>query len=316
MFTRRGRQEGPPQRTLTATNSGGSSQGRQYNLNWPALSRDAAIAKSGSGGSGGEKTETGTQNEKPTTSEKPGMRERARTMFGARNYNSEPLEGDPNQQHHPRISESEGCSSGPDESPTVGIAGNVRRTPPSRRKTRGLHLPLPTPAPFTLAQTRTPGWDTPWSGGSSGPGGRSSRSNTNVFVGQGSNLGVRDYAQLNGHGHDNGASDTSPDGGRNRSKWYRRRKRIRAFVLNNSYVPLVRTSPLSGGALELCCSPFNADCLSLQLFRVINITLTTAALAVAITIRRIEKKYGILGAVGSSPSVPFLFSVPLHSDPI
>ena len=40
-----------------------------------------------------------------------------------------------------------------------------------------------------------------------------------------------------------------------------------------------------------------------KLFRFINIAFTAAALAIAIRIRHLEKRNGIMGAVGSSPYV-------------
>ncbi|KAG6832444.1 hypothetical protein H0H92_001490 [Tricholoma furcatifolium] len=65
-------------------------------------------------------------------------------------------------------------------------------------------------------------------------------------------------------------------------KWNRRKKRFRIFILSNVYVPL--------------------------LFRLINITFTTSALAVAIRIRRMEIQGHALGAVGSSPTVVIIFA--------
>ncbi len=38
-----------------------------------------------------------------------------------------------------------------------------------------------------------------------------------------------------------------------------------------------------------------------QLFRLCNIVLTTAALAIAIRIRIIEERSGVMGALGASP---------------
>ncbi|KAG1885785.1 hypothetical protein F4604DRAFT_1572866 [Suillus subluteus] len=61
-----------------------------------------------------------------------------------------------------------------------------------------------------------------------------------------------------------------------------RKKRFRTFILTNIYVPL--------------------------LFRFINITFTTAALAVAIRIRTIELQDGVMGIVGSSPTLVIIFS--------
>jgi len=44
------------------------------------------------------------------------------------------------------------------------------------------------------------------------------------------------------------------------------------------------------------------------LFRFINIAFTTAALAIAIRIRHLEKRNGIMGAVGSSPTLVIIFA--------
>ncbi|KAF8844027.1 hypothetical protein BDN67DRAFT_1000544 [Paxillus ammoniavirescens] len=61
-----------------------------------------------------------------------------------------------------------------------------------------------------------------------------------------------------------------------------RKNRFRAFILSNIYVPL--------------------------LFRFINITFTTSALAVAIRIRLTELHYNVMGVVGSSPTLVIIFA--------
>ncbi|PPQ89397.1 hypothetical protein CVT25_002215 [Psilocybe cyanescens] len=87
------------------------------------------------------------------------------------------------------------------------------------------------------------------------------------------------------HSRDDGSSDyedhsnTSP---KDLSGWALRRKQIRSFILVNTYVPL--------------------------LFRFINITFTTAALGMAIQIRKIEFRHSAAGAVGSSPTVVIIFA--------
>lgn len=68
----------------------------------------------------------------------------------------------------------------------------------------------------------------------------------------------------------------------NMTPWKRRRKKFRKFILSNTYVPL--------------------------LFRFINITFTTAALAIAIRIRAMEMRNHVLGAVGSSPILVIIFA--------
>ncbi|KAF8827415.1 hypothetical protein HHX47_DHR4000216 [Lentinula edodes] len=49
----------------------------------------------------------------------------------------------------------------------------------------------------------------------------------------------------------------------------------------------------------------------LKLFRLVNISFTTGTLAVAIQIRNWEKRYGLMGIVGSSPRILEYFGPPL-----
>ena len=99
----------------------------------------------------------------------------------------------------------------------------------SRTLDRGFRVPLPTTpaAPYTLPQSRTPGWDSPWAARP-----LESFSHRNI------------YEQLQ-----NGESaETQPvgDSTTNRSWWPRARKRARTYLLNNTYVPLVRHTLLAG----------------------------------------------------------------------
>lgn len=79
---------------------------------------------------------------------------------------------------------------------------------------RGLKIDLPSPlsAPYTMAQSRTPGWDSPWTA-------RPPRN--------------RDEDIL--------ARDASDPDGRTGSK----KKKLRTFILTNPYVPLVRVGALN-----------------------------------------------------------------------
>ncbi|KZT30507.1 hypothetical protein NEOLEDRAFT_1153017 [Neolentinus lepideus HHB14362 ss-1] len=123
-----------------------------------------------------------------------------------------------------------------------------------------LQISLPPPsAPFTLAHNRTPGWNTPW---------------TTPQISDGT-LGANLYRR----GLDRDDSDGSKA---NTSAWRRRKRKIRKFLLNNTYVPL--------------------------LFRFINISFTTAALAVAIRIRILERDNNIMGVVGASPTLVVVFA--------
>lgn len=85
------------------------------------------------------------------------------------------------------------------------------------------------------------------------------------------------------------------------SLWARRKKKIRVYMLTNTYVPLVRYLGLSFTVFR-CSHP---DLLFSQLFRFVNITFTTAALGMAIRIRIRERRHHVMGAVGVSPLSPF-----------
>ncbi|KAI0639741.1 hypothetical protein C8Q77DRAFT_1082639 [Trametes polyzona] len=135
--------------------------------------------------------------------------------------------------------------------------GSSESTAPQANPRSRLRIDMPpTSGPFTLAHNRTPGWDTPWT--SSHPSGME---------------GLRDPdAHDAGFHHDD--EKLTP--------WQRRRKRLRAYMMYNLYVPL--------------------------LFRLCNIVLTTAALAIAIRIRIIEARNGVMGALGSSPTLVIIFA--------
>lgn len=97
-----------------------------------------------------------------------------------------------------------------------------------------LHIPMPTPsAPFTLAQTRTPGWDSPWS----------PRHPENAIL-HDPETG-QSKAGNEGAGGESGATyEEEPKSLDGKSNWYRRKKKLRFFVLNHNSVPLVRLSVL------------------------------------------------------------------------
>ncbi|KZT75177.1 hypothetical protein DAEQUDRAFT_24295 [Daedalea quercina L-15889] len=127
-----------------------------------------------------------------------------------------------------------------------------------------LHVDIPQPptTPYTIAQNATPGWDSPWSARPLDFTIRSNRSGERV----------QQLTPVN----------ENPSEKERLGTWARRRKRIRAYMLYNPYVPL--------------------------LFRFINIAFTAAALAIAIRIRHLEKRNGIMGAVGSSPTLVIIFA--------
>ncbi|KAJ3995024.1 hypothetical protein F5050DRAFT_1770330 [Lentinula boryana] len=134
-----------------------------------------------------------------------------------------------------------------------------------KRRDWNLSISMPTPrAPFTVNQSNSPGWETPWTSrvGAQGPFRSRSRHD------EGSRYGDEENSGLSGSNDD--------------TRWDSRRKRLRIFLLNNPYVPL--------------------------LFRLINMFFTAGTLAVAIRIRQWEKRYGVMGVVGSSPTLIIIFA--------
>ncbi|KAJ7786437.1 hypothetical protein B0H16DRAFT_31469 [Mycena metata] len=142
------------------------------------------------------------------------------------------------------------------------------------RRTRGqsmnrnwnlsIALPAAPASTFTQQHNATPGWDAPWTSrvGAQGP---------------------ADHHNLEDiEDDDEGSSPVDPD--KHRTVWQRRRKRLRAFILSNAYVPL--------------------------LFRCINISFTTTALAIAIRIRLLERRMHTMGELGSSPTLVIIFAPP------
>ena len=79
----------------------------------------------------------------------------------------------------------------------------------------GTHSSIPSPPPFTLSHTKTPGWDTPWK-----------PKNEFLMSSRG------DYSHL---GMTGDRTDGESGVGSDRS----RRKRFRTFILTNIYIPLV-----------------------------------------------------------------------------
>ncbi|KAJ6604765.1 hypothetical protein DFH09DRAFT_1019072 [Mycena vulgaris] len=127
-------------------------------------------------------------------------------------------------------------------------------------------LPTPPAASFTMQHSVTPGWDVPWTSrvGAQGPPGRHN-SDASGFT-------------------EDERDDSPVDPGKQKTLWGRRRKRLRAFILSNAYVPL--------------------------LFRCINVTFTTTALAMAIRIRHLEMRMHTMGELGSSPTLVIIFAPP------
>ncbi|KAJ3528453.1 hypothetical protein NMY22_g9407 [Coprinellus aureogranulatus] len=144
------------------------------------------------------------------------------------------------------------------------VSGSSARREKDPENGDQLSIPMPIPAfppPTTVAHATTPGWDMPWS---------------SRLAAQGPNP---QYHHDNSSDSDTDERESAHDG---LSGWPAKKKRMRSFILTNTYVPL--------------------------LFRFINISFTTAALGMAIHIRQIELRTHTMGAVGSSPTVVIIFA--------
>ncbi|KAH7325491.1 hypothetical protein B0J17DRAFT_632958 [Rhizoctonia solani] len=147
----------------------------------------------------------------------------------------------------------------------------------SRVHANGLKVELPE-GPFTLQQTQTPGWETPWAphppAAYRGTSGRDRAGPSDIGYTAGKELGAA------------ASRRTDDDDGRSRrgGKYARMKRRLRTYVLQNNYVPLF--------------------------IRLLNIAFTTSTLAVGISTRGLEIKNGILGSIGSSPTLVIIFAPP------
>ncbi|KAI0361251.1 hypothetical protein OH77DRAFT_1516247 [Trametes cingulata] len=184
-----------------------------------------------------------TQQQRPARRPRDGSRSMSIPWFTT-SYLRRSQEQEQEEDSPTTLRESDGEGSGGSGTPRANPRGRLR-----------IDMP-PTNAPFTLSHSRTPGWDTPWT--SSHPGGMETNQDP--------------HGQEAGSHHDD--EKLTP--------WQRRRKRFRAYMMYNIYVPL--------------------------LFRLCNIVLTTAALAIAIRIRIIEARNGVMGALGSSPTLVIIFA--------
>lgn len=91
----------------------------------------------------------------------------------------------------------------------------------SARKPWDMRISMPT-RPFTVNQVNSPGWETPWTSRAGAQGPFHSRSHNGYIENEEENLETH-----------------SGEGGAHTSKWKDRKKRLRIFLLNNAYVPLV-----------------------------------------------------------------------------
>jgi hypothetical protein len=100
------------------------------------------------------------------------------------------------------------------------MADPARTTSP-RARDRSLHIAVPTTPAMSYTHDRAPGWDSPWAARP-----LESFSHRNIYE------QLRNGETREEHPPDADATD--------RSWWPRTRKRARVYLLNNTYVPLVK----------------------------------------------------------------------------
>lgn len=135
----------------------------------------------------------------------------------------------------------------PSDAPTTPPADSNStdaETPAPTNKPNGLTLSLPS-GPFTVNQTQTPGWETPWAphppaayrggGGANGSAVRERGGDGSQFYAGGKELGAMGSRRTAGGDDDDGRS-------RRGGKWARTKRRLRVYILQNNYVPLVSLS--------------------------------------------------------------------------
>ncbi|KAG9053735.1 hypothetical protein FS842_007317 [Serendipita sp. 407] len=142
------------------------------------------------------------------------------------------------------------------------------------RKPKGMHLSIPRrpKGPFTVANTKTPGWEQPWAP-------LAPPAVARIRGERGTKEGA-DVDPLNDDG--NGNEDNNDPSGKSSKKRQKRRQTLRRWILFNNSVPL--------------------------LIRLLNISFTSATLAVAISVRGVERRHNLVGAVGSSPILAIIFA--------
>ncbi|KAG8739527.1 hypothetical protein FRC10_005475 [Ceratobasidium sp. 414] len=148
------------------------------------------------------------------------------------------------------------------------------------------NLTLPK-GPFTVSQTQTPGWETPWAphppaayrGGGGNAQVKERGGDGSQFYAGGKELGALASRRTLGADEDDERAKSKRGG-----RWVQTKRSLRLYILKNDYVPLF--------------------------IRLLNIAFTTSTLAVSISMRNLEKRHGILGSIGSSPTLVIIFAPP------
>jgi hypothetical protein len=184
-----------------------------------------------------------------------------------------------------------GSQNGEDSNETAQNKGEERNDDnpdPPRRRIGGMNIILPrrNKGPFTVANSKTPGWDQPWA------------PTTPAQARTRGQRGSKEGSNGINYDQDEDGSD-DPDPAAKSGRLERSRLTLRRWILHNNSVPLVSIYSLSSNTQVSY---------SLQLVRILNLSFTTSTLAIAISIRRVEHSNDLLGAIGSSPILAIIFA--------
>ncbi|PVG04589.1 hypothetical protein CPB86DRAFT_771277 [Serendipita vermifera] len=236
------------------------------------------LSKNGEdGAAGGSGEEGGTSRPRVLTKEKD--RPRVQWLFDRAQVRKQGLMTEEEMSRPPPEQAGEDHTDGDEDNDTehendqggsVDDEGNSK----PRRRPGGMHLKIPkrARATFTAANSKTPGWEQPWS--PLPP----AKARVKGERGSKEGNGVSFEDPLNRDDDD----EADPAAKSTKGRRYRRSQTLRGWLLYNNSVPLI--------------------------VRVLNLSFTTATLAVAINIRQIERRNHLLGAVGSSPILAIIFA--------
>ncbi len=135
-----------------------------------------------------------------------------------------------------------------DRSLAPGEKSPEQASPPTLDRGYRIALPTTPATPYTLPQTRIPGWDTPWAAARP----LESFSHRNI------------YEQLQ-NGESAEEQPVEDATATNVNWWPRARKRARSYLLNNTYVPLVKHTPIADFITRVHTDNNSASCFDLSI---------------------------------------------------
>jgi hypothetical protein len=144
------------------------------------------------------------------------------------------LRASPREQNEEHPSGSQDGNENTETAQVEGEERNEDNTDTPKRRIGGMHISLPrrNKGPFTVANSKSPGWDQPWA------------PTTPAQARTRGQRGSKEGANGVDYGRDEGDSD-DPDPAAKTGKFGRSRQILRRWILHNNSVPLVRVYSLS-----------------------------------------------------------------------